>query len=62
MLLVLSVASDALNLPFDVNGFPDTGLTADTIVAALIGAIIIGIVAAVISIAFTGSRVMRVRL
>ena len=62
MLLVLSVAADALNLPFDVNGFPDRGLTADTIVAALIGAIIIGIVAALISVVFTGSRVLRGRL
>ena len=62
MLLVLSVASDALNLPFDVNGFPDAGITADTVVAALLGALIVGLVAAGISIAFTGTRIMRGRL
>ena len=62
MLLVLSVASDLLNLPFDVNGFPDRGLNADTIVAALLGALIIGLVAAVLGLAFTSTRVLRIRL
>ena len=62
MLLVLSWVSDVLSLPFDVNGFPDVALSADTIVAAVLGAIIVGLVAAVVSMAFSGSRLLRVRL
>lgn len=62
MLLVLSAVSDALNLPFSVNGFPATGINADTAIAAILGAIIVGLVAAVLGMAFSGSRVLRVRL
>ena len=62
MLLVLSWVSDVLSLPFDVNGFPDVALNADTILAAILGAIIVGLVAAVLGMAFSGSRVLRVRL
>lgn len=62
MLLVLSWVSDVLSLPFDVNGFPDVALSADTIVAAILGAIIVGLVAAALGMAFSGTRVLRVRL
>ena len=62
MLLVLSVLSDALNLPFSVNGFPDRGLDGNTILAAVLGAIVIGLVAAVVGFVFSGRRVLRLRI
>ena len=62
MLLVLSVLSDVLNLPFDVNGFPDRALDGNTILAAVLGAIIVGLVAAVVGLALSGRRVLRFRL
>jgi putative membrane protein len=62
MLLVLSVLSDALNLPFSVNGFPDRGLDGNTILAAILGAIVIGLVAAVVGFVFSGRRVLRLRI
>jgi len=62
MLLVLSWVSNALSLPFDVNGFPDAALNADTVVAAVLGAIIVGLVAAALGLASTGSRVLRFKL
>jgi putative membrane protein len=62
MLLVLSVLSDALNLPFSVNGFPDRALDGNTILAAVLGAIVIGLVAAVVGFVFSGRRVLRLRI
>lgn len=62
MLLVLSVLSDALNLPFSVNGFPDKALDGNTILAAILGAIVIGLVAAVVGFVFSGRRVLRLRI
>ena len=49
MMLVLSLVTSWLGLQetFNVNGFPDTGLSLDTIIAAILGAIITGIVAAI---------------
>jgi putative membrane protein len=61
MLLVLSVAADALDLPFKVAKFPPT-LNADAIVAALIGGIIISIVATVLSMALSARKVLGVPL
>jgi putative membrane protein len=62
MLLILSFVSDVLNLPFNVNQFPDKGLDGNTILAAVLGAIIVGLVAAVIGFVFSGKRVLRMRL
>lgn len=61
MLLVLSVLSDALDLPFDVNGFPDTALDGNTILAAILGAIIVGLVAAVVGMALSGRKILGMR-
>jgi putative membrane protein len=60
MLLVLSVLSDTFSLPFDVNGFPDQSFDGNTILAAILGAIIVGLVAAVVGIALSGRRVLRI--
>jgi putative membrane protein len=49
MMLVLSLVTSWVGLEetFNVNGFPGTGFSLDTIVAAVLGAIITGIVAAI---------------
>ena len=60
MLLVLSVLSDTLNLPFDVNGFPDQAFDGNTLLAAILGAIVVGLVAAVVGIALSGRRILRI--
>ena len=60
MLLVLSVLSDLLNLPFDVNGFPDQAFDGNTLLAAILGAIIVGLVAAVVGLALSGRRILRI--
>ena len=62
MLLLLSVLSDAFNLPFSVNGFPDKGIDGNTILAAVLGAIVIGLVAAVVGFVLSGRRVLRLRI
>ena len=62
MLLVLSFVSNIFGLPFNVNRFPDRGIDGNTILAAILGAIIIGLVAAVIGFVFSGKRVLRMRL
>jgi putative membrane protein len=61
MLLVLSWAADGLNLPFKVGAFPPT-LNADAIVAALIGGLIVAVVATVLSMALTARKVFGVPL
>ena len=60
MLLVLSVLSDTLNLPFDVNGFPTKAFDGNTLLAAILGAIIVGLVAAVVGLALSGRRILRI--
>ena len=47
MLLVLSLVCNWLNLPFNVAGWPGEPFRLDTIVAAVLGAIVVGLVAAV---------------
>jgi putative membrane protein len=49
MLLVLSLVASWVGLQetFNVNGWPDAGFSLDTIVAAVLGAIITGVVAAI---------------
>lgn len=61
MLLVLSWAAAGLNLPFRIAGFPPT-LNADAIVAALIGGLIVSIVATVLSMALSARKVLGVPL
>jgi putative membrane protein len=61
MLLVLSLVSEGLKLPFRVANFPPT-LNADAIVAALIGGIIISVVATVLSMALSARKVLGVPL
>jgi putative membrane protein len=61
MLLLLSAVSDSLNLPFKVAKFPPT-FNADAIVAALIGGIIISVVATVLSYALAARKVLGVPL
>src|SRR4051794_11378452 len=61
MLLVLSLVSSALDLPFKVANFPPK-LDAEAIVAALIGGIIISIVATVLSMALSARKVLGVNL
>ena len=61
MLLVLSLASERLGLPFKLGDFPPT-LNADTFVAALIGGVIISVVATVLSFMFSARKVFGIPL
>jgi putative membrane protein len=61
MLLLLSLLSDALDLPFKVANFPPT-LNAEAIVAALLAGIIISVVATVLSTALSARKVFGVPL
>ncbi len=61
MLLVLSLVSDVLKLPFRVASFPPT-LNADAVVAALLGGIIISVVATVLSMTLGARKVFGVPL
>jgi putative membrane protein len=61
MLLVLSWAADGLNLPFRIAKFPPT-LDAEALVAALIGGLIVAIVATVLSMALSARKVLGVPL
>jgi putative membrane protein len=61
MLLVLSLVSDGLGLPFKVANFPPT-LNADAFVAALIAGVIISVVATVLSFAFSARKVLGIPL
>jgi putative membrane protein len=57
MLLLVALASDQLKLGFKVGDFPPN-ITADTIVGALAGAIIISIVSTVASLALTPRKLL----
>jgi len=61
MLLLLSWAADGLNLPFRIAKFPPT-FNADALVAALIGGLIVSVVAAVLSMALSARKVFGVTL
>ena len=61
MLLVLSLVSDWLNLPFKIANFPPQ-LSLEAIGAALIGGIIISVVASVLSLALKSRKVGGVAL
>jgi putative membrane protein len=61
MLLVLSFVSDVVDLPFKVGNFPPH-LDAPTIVAALLGGIIISVVATVLSMALSARKVFGIPL
>ncbi len=52
MLLVVALASDALDLGFKVGGFPPN-LTADAIIGAVLGAIVISVVSTIASVALS---------
>ena len=56
MLLVLSWASNGLDLPFKVANFPPK-LDADAFIAALLGGIVISVVATVLSAALSSRKV-----
>jgi putative membrane protein len=55
MLLVTALASDQLDLGFNVGGFPPQ-LDADAIIGAILGAIVISVVSTVLSLAMTPRR------
>ena len=57
MLLLTALASDALNLGFKVGDFPPN-ITSDTIVGALIGAIVISIISTLVSLALAPRRLL----
>ncbi len=57
MLLVVAFASDQLNLGFRVGDFPPD-VTIDTIVGALVGAVVIGLAATVVSLALAPRRLL----
>ncbi len=57
MLLVVALLSDAFKLDFKVGDFPPS-ITADTIVGALVGAIIISVVSTVASLALTPRKLL----
>jgi putative membrane protein len=61
MLLLLSYVAGALKLPFKVGTFPPT-FNLDTIVAAVLGALIVSIVAAVLGMAMAPRRIFGIRL
>ena len=61
MLLMLSWAAEGLNLPFRIAHFPPR-LDADAFVAALIGGVVIAIVATVLSMALSARKVLGVPL
>lgn len=48
LLLVTAFVADLVGLDFTVGGFPGSGITADVVVAALVGAVILGIVNTVV--------------
>jgi putative membrane protein len=56
MLLLTSAASEALKLGFKVGDFPN--ITSDTIVGALVGAIVISIVSTLASLALTPRKLL----
>lgn len=57
MLLVVAFLSDQLGLNFSVGGFPPE-ITADTIIGALLGAIVISVVSTLVSLALTPRRLL----
>ena len=61
MLLLLSAVSSLLDLPFKVGNFPPH-IDAETLVAALLGGIIISVVATVLSMALSARKVLGVPL
>ena len=61
LLLLLSYVAQELKLPFKVGDFPPT-LNLETIVAAVLGAIIVSLVASVLSLVLAPRRVLGMRL
>ena len=57
MLLLVALASDALKLGFKVGDFPPN-ITADTIIGALLGALIISVVSTVASLLLTPRKLL----
>jgi uncharacterized membrane protein YvlD (DUF360 family) len=57
MLLLTALASDQLDLGFKVGGFPPN-LDADALVGALLGAVVISVVSALVSLALTPRRLL----
>ena len=57
MLLLVALASSTLKLGFKVGDFPPS-ITSDTIVGALVGALIISVVSTIASIALTPRRLI----
>ena len=61
MLLLLSYVSGALRLPFKVGSFPPT-LTVDTLVAAFLGGLIVGLVATVLSLVLGQKKIFGIQI
>jgi putative membrane protein len=57
MLLITALASDAFKLGFKVGDFPPS-ITSDTIVGALLGAIVISVVSTLVSLALAPRRLL----
>lgn len=57
MLLVVAFVSDQLGLNFSVGDFPPD-ITADTVVGAFLGAVVISVVSTIVSLALTPRRLL----
>jgi putative membrane protein len=50
LLVVAYLASNYADVPFTVGGFPATGITADTIVGALVASIALGVISTIVGL------------
>lgn len=62
LFLLLALASSQLDLGFLIHGWPTTAFTADVVVAAFLGSIVVSIVSTVLSLALGQKRVLGMRV
>jgi putative membrane protein len=62
LFLLLALASSQLDLGFLIHGWPTQAFTADVVVAAFLGSIVVSIVSTVLSLALGQKRVLGMRV